>query len=73
MFHRIYRQVDYDIFFVDWEYDKDLLTTSKIREHFVLDIDNKNFFFLLTKKRPHPTCYIQYYIVKSIKKLVKFL
>ena len=28
------------------EYDKDLLTTKKIREHFVLDIDNKNFFFL---------------------------
>ena len=28
------------------EYNPDLLTTSKIREHFVLDIDNKNFFFL---------------------------
>ena len=28
------------------EYNKDLLTTKKIREHFVLDIDNKNFFFL---------------------------
>ena len=28
------------------EYDPDILTTKKIREHFVLDIDNKNFFFL---------------------------
>ena len=28
------------------EYNPDILTTSKIREHFVLDIDNKNFFFL---------------------------
>ena len=28
------------------EYDQDILTTKKIREHFVLDIDNKNFFFL---------------------------
>ena len=32
------------------EYDKDLLTTSKIREHFVLDIDNKNFFFLFQEE-----------------------
>ena len=28
------------------EYNPDILTTSKIKEHFVLDIDNKNFFFL---------------------------
>ena len=28
------------------EYDPEILTTKKIREHFVLDIDNKNFFFL---------------------------
>ena len=28
------------------EYNQDILTTKKIREHFVLDIDNKNFFFL---------------------------
>jgi len=28
------------------EYNSEILTTSKIREHFVLDIDNKNFFFL---------------------------
>ena len=28
------------------EYDQEILTTKKIREHFVLDIDNKNFFFL---------------------------
>ena len=28
------------------EYDSELLTTKKISEHFVLDIDNKNFFFL---------------------------
>ena len=28
------------------EYNSDILTTKKIREHFVLDIDNKNFFFL---------------------------
>ena len=28
------------------EYNPNVLTTSKIREHFVLDIDNKNFFFL---------------------------
>ena len=28
------------------EYDQQLMTTKKIREHFVLDIDNKNFFFL---------------------------
>ena len=26
--------------------NSEILTTSKIREHFVLDIDNKNFFFL---------------------------
>ena len=28
------------------EYDPDLQTTNKIKEHFVLDIDNKAFFFL---------------------------
>ena len=28
------------------EYDENLLTTKRIKEHFVLDIDNKNFFFL---------------------------
>ena len=28
------------------EYDENIKTTNKIREHFVLDIDNKNFFFL---------------------------
>ena len=28
------------------EYNPELLTTKKIKEHFVLDIDNKNFFFL---------------------------
>jgi len=28
------------------EYDKDIMTTKKIKEHFVLDIDNKNFFYL---------------------------
>ena len=28
------------------EYDPDLTTTNKIKEHFVLDIDNKVFFFL---------------------------
>ena len=28
------------------EYDPDVETSSKIREHFVLDIDNKNFFLL---------------------------
>ena len=28
------------------EYDPEVLTTKKIKEHFVLDIDNKNFFFL---------------------------
>ena len=27
------------------EYSSEFLTTKKIREHFVLDIDNKNFFF----------------------------
>ena len=27
------------------KYDPELLTTKKIREHFVLDIDNKNFFY----------------------------
>ena len=32
------------------EYDPDVLTTSKIREHFVLDIDNKNFFFLFQEE-----------------------
>ena len=32
------------------DYDKNLLTTSKIREHFVLDIDNKNFFFLFQEE-----------------------
>jgi hypothetical protein len=28
------------------EYDPEVITTQKIREHFVLDIDEKNFFFL---------------------------
>ena len=28
------------------KYDPELLTTKKIREHFVLDIDNKNFFYI---------------------------
>ena len=28
------------------EYDPEIMTTKKIKEHFVLDIDNKNFFFL---------------------------
>ncbi len=32
------------------EYDPEILTTEKIREHFVLDIDNKNFFFLYKEK-----------------------
>ena len=32
------------------EYDPNILTTSKIREHFVLDIDNKNFFFLFQEE-----------------------
>ena len=32
------------------DYDPDLLTTKKIREHFVLDIDNKNFFFLFQEE-----------------------
>ena len=32
------------------EYDQELLTTKKIREHFVLDIDNKNFFFLFQEE-----------------------
>ena len=27
-------------------YDPEVLTTKKIKEHFVLDIDNKNFFYL---------------------------
>ena len=32
------------------EYEPEVLTTSKIREHFVLDIDNKNFFFLYSEE-----------------------
>ena len=32
------------------EYEPDVLTTQKIREHFVLDIDNKNFFFLYSEE-----------------------
>ena len=32
------------------EYNPDVLTTKKIREHFVLDIDNKNFFFLFQEE-----------------------
>ena len=32
------------------EYDPTIITTSKIREHFVLDIDNKNFFFLFQEE-----------------------
>ena len=28
------------------EYDPELQTTNKIKEHFVLDIDNKVFFFI---------------------------
>ena len=32
------------------QYDPDLLTTKKITEHFVLDIDNKNFFFLFQEE-----------------------
>ena len=33
------------------EYDSSIITTSKIREHFVLDIDNKNFIFYIKKKQ----------------------
>ena len=32
------------------EYNSSFLTTKKIREHFVLDIDNKNFFFLFQEE-----------------------
>ena len=32
------------------EYDPEILTTEKISKHFVLDIDNKNFFFLYKEK-----------------------
>ena len=32
------------------KYDPELLTTQKIKEHFVLDIDNKNFFFLFQEE-----------------------
>ena len=32
------------------EYQQNVLTTKKIREHFVLDIDNKNFFFLYSEE-----------------------
>ena len=32
------------------EYSSEFLTTKKIREHFVLDIDNKNFFFLFQEE-----------------------
>ena len=32
------------------EYDPEFLTTEKIGEHFVLDIDNKNFFFIYKEK-----------------------
>ena len=32
------------------EYQPDVLTTQKIREHFVLDIDNKNFFYLYSEE-----------------------
>ena len=32
------------------EYQPNVLTTQKIREHFVLDIDNKNFFFLYSEE-----------------------
>ena len=32
------------------EYKPDVLTTQKIREHFVLDIDNKNFFYLYSEE-----------------------
>ena len=28
MFYRIYQQIDYDIFFIDWEHDKDLLINN---------------------------------------------
>ena len=32
------------------EYDPDVLTTSKISNHFLLDIDNKNLFFLFQEE-----------------------
>jgi len=32
------------------EYDPEILSTEKISKHFVLDIDNKNFFFLYKEK-----------------------
>ena len=32
------------------EYDPEFLTTQKIREHFVLDLDNKNFFYLYSEE-----------------------
>ena len=32
------------------EYNPEFLTTQKIREHFVLDLDNKNFFYLYSEE-----------------------
>ena len=32
------------------EYQPDIMTTQKIHEHFVLDIDNKNFFYLYSEE-----------------------
>ena len=31
---------------INSSYNPDYLTTQRIKEHFVLDIDNKNFFFV---------------------------
>ena len=37
------------------KYDPELLTTKKIREHFVLDIDNKNFFYIYQEETKEVT------------------
>ena len=43
------------------EYDPKVLTTKKIKEHFVLDIDNKNFFFLYQEENKEVTETMQLY------------
>jgi len=43
------------------KYDSDVLTTKKISEHFVLDIDKKNFFFLFQEETKEVKETIQLY------------
>jgi hypothetical protein len=55
-------------------YDPEVLTTKKIKEHFVLDIDNKNFFFLYQEENDDvkETMSLYTYIKKCSENILNF-